>query len=84
MQNLTQIIKKIGRKCQIYVPLNIDENTIPVDVKRELSDDIFKINIIDEKYPMFNWDPSIIIPELNNKTIGSIINENYYMRIDAF
>ena len=84
VQSLTQIIKKIGRKCQIFVPLYIDENKIPGDVIRELSDNIFKINIIEGKYPMFNWDPSIIIPKLDNKTIGSIVNENYYMKIDAY
>jgi hypothetical protein len=74
MQSLTDIMMRIGRKCQIFVPLNNDENNIPGDVKRYLISDIFTLNLVEGHYPMFDW----------SYEINQYVNPNRYMRIDAY
>ena len=87
MQNLTDIVAKIGRKCQILVPLDKTENTIPLDVQRALNNNVFKISINEGYYPLFDWslegeDCLGINPmSLKPKIMSDIINPDRYMII---
>lgn len=88
LQNLSSTIKKIGRKCQIFVPLSTDEKDIPQDVKNEISKtDIFKIDLVDGQYPLFDWSKtirssnSLFSREIN---ISEYVNPNKYMIINAY
>lgn len=77
LQNLNEIISKIGRKCQIFVPLSKDENTIPIEIKGTLSNKIFMITLVEGYYPLFNWNNE-------SQTIKDYINPNRYIRIYAY
>lgn len=76
MQELTNIIQRIGRKCKIYVPLSKDENVIPDDIKRNLSSDIFTLNLVEGQYPLFDWN--------NFAGLNEYVNPTRYIRIDAY
>lgn len=90
VQSLTNVILGIGRKCQIFVPLNNDEKTIPSDVKRELCSDIFTLTIVEGTYPLFDWNAtnqtseSENLPHTFTTSMRSVMNPDRYMRIDAY
>jgi hypothetical protein len=84
IQSLTKVILGIGRKCQIFVPLSKDEQTIPSDVKFRLSSNIFTLALVEGRYPMFDWnehnDPVIHAkPSMRN-----VMNPDRYIRIDTY
>jgi hypothetical protein len=103
LQFLPNIVKKIGRRCQILVPLNKDENYIPDDIKQTLLDpftkddkfnhhcNIFTIQLVDGRYPLFDWDKisqktleniRSFIPSANS--LADVVNPNKYIVISAF
>lgn len=90
MQNLTNTVLRIGRRCQIFVPLNKDENQIPADVKRELCSDIFTLNLVGGKYPMFDWTSTEQVINGMTRSLSNVsfmdadINPKCYLRIDAY
>jgi hypothetical protein len=88
LYNLKRMMLRLNRKCQIIVPLNVDEKTIPCDVKRELNIPIFDIKIINDQYPLFNWDLNEDLSNMkkfkaNTSWIGDLINPDQYLQIDV-
>ena len=93
VQSLTDVILRIGRKCQIFVPLSIDEQIIPSQVKNELCSNIFTLNTVEGLYPLFDWNAkNQTIPRVTTvpnhipitTMIRNVINPDRYMRIDAY
>ena len=91
IQSLTKVILGIGRKCQIFVPLSKDEQTIPSDVKFKLSSNIFTLALVEGRYPMFDWnennqeDPEQNDPVIRAKpSMRNVMNPDRYMRIDTY
>lgn len=95
LQCLPNIIKKIGRRCKILVPLNKDENLIPNDIKQILNppdeSKLFTITLADGRYPLFDWDrisPNTLrvirkfAPSANS--LADVVNPNKYVVISAF
>ena len=77
LHSLTNVIMGIGRKCQILVPLSKNENTIPSDIKSELSSDIFTISLVEGFYPLFDKTNNI-------KLLEDYINSSRYIKIYAY
>ena len=76
MQLLDSIVKRLGRRCQILVPLCDDEPAIPPDVHRGLGKNkLFSLTTVEGMYPLFDWTR----PDLCGE-----VNPHRYMVIRAF
>ena len=90
LSNLTNTITKIGRRCQILVPLNAPESLIPSEIIRELDNNIFTISIVEGAYPLFDWSKEKLIiaktddRDINQTAISNHVNPKKYIRIDGY
>ncbi len=82
LQCLTDIVLKIGRRCQILVPLNKEELYIPKDIINTLNNKIFTLSTTEGKYILFDWTQEHKLPI--NKKMSTYINCERYINIHAF
>ncbi len=78
LPNFPAIGKKLGRKFYIFVPLDKNDDDIPGEYCNELND-MFRISIVDGKYPLFDWRKTNLI----QTEIRDFINPNKYILITA-
>lgn len=78
LQNLVHTMIKIGRRCQILVPLNKDENIVPRDVYNTLNNKLFTVATVEGKYILFDWSKD------NLYKMSNYINNERYIKIDVF
>jgi hypothetical protein len=75
IQSLFTQCTRIGRSCEILVPLLPSEHSVPSDIKRTLWQPVFKLELIDGKYPLFDWVHCV------QKQISNYVNPNVYLKI---
>jgi hypothetical protein len=69
---LPKVIKNLGRKCSIYVPLSKDEHLVTDECKRILKEPIFTLLTAEGSYPLFDW------------TIDKTFNMSKYINKDRY
>lgn len=90
MQNLTNIVTNIGRRCRIFIPLDSNNNDVPSDIMRELKNSIFTITVENGHYPLFDWTKEgnvcLGINPMSGrpKIIRELVNPDKYILIYAF
>jgi hypothetical protein len=90
LQTLTDVVNKIGRRCQILVPLDPHENIVPLDVVRHLANGPYTLTVAEGQHPLFDWsldgNPILGTNYMNGqpKRISDIVNPKRYLRIYAF
>jgi hypothetical protein len=77
IQGLFTQCRQIGRACDILVPLLSSEHNIPSDIKQTLWQPVFKLELVQGKYPLFDWTSSD-----PNKKIGKYVNSKLYLKIN--
>ena len=77
VSNMANVIRTIKHRCQILVPLDQNENTMPHIIKVTYNDPIFKPEIIEGLYPLFDWNR-------DDKQTINVINPSRYIRINAY
>jgi hypothetical protein len=77
LQFLPEVMGRIDRKCHILVPLNIDEESMPSEIKRCLFGYTYTLTIAEGKYPLFDW---------SNKEfhLSQYMNPNRYILIHVY
>lgn len=80
LQTLTDTMKKLNKSCQIFVPLNKDEKSIPRDIVNTLINKIYTLSTTEGKYILFDWSKDKTLQE--NERMSSFINSEKYIKID--
>ena len=79
---MTDIVLKLGRRCQILVPLNKDEPMLPKDIINTLNNKLFTLSTAEGKYILFDWSKETLLP--HDKKMSTYVNNERYIKIDVF
>ena len=82
LECLTDIVLKLGRRCQILVPLNKDEPMLPKNIINTLNNKLFTLSTAEGKYILFDWSKETILP--HGKKMSTYVNNERYIKIDVF
>jgi hypothetical protein len=90
IENIKRLAKNLNRKFAVYTPLGPTDKIIPNEIKKELANDIFNLQLVKGEYPLFNWCQSTMTPSFvsflsNTKyDISSIVNRDHYLVVNVF
>jgi hypothetical protein len=88
MHNIAQLITRfkyeVGKSVKVYVPLYVEDKSLPGDVKRcvidsPLYDANVRLSMVYGKYPLFNW-----MDQNRNDKLKEAVNEEMYILINNY
>jgi len=77
IDHMMDIIHGLNRRCEIFIPLYLNESIIPTIIRTKFNHPFIRIGLIEGQYPLFDWEDDAV-------NITKHINPSKYILISAY